>query len=195
MKYFGFVKWYYNYIGNELFDNTPGWRVIRRKDRLPTIIMAYIMMIFSLLLFSQAPFKKALFYGFMLMLGSIMFLFGCNFSFLSYFIAYIRSNNKDKSINDYILFKYGVLNGGKSELLSMMSKYFNVYISGGNAFAVKITLLAKGRTLRKKTAHIKKVLKITPNKIYLNRNVIFDKKMLDMSDLERFLIEEANNWN
>jgi hypothetical protein len=51
------------------------------------------------------------------------------------------------------------------------------------------------KKFRKETSHIKKILKITPNKIYLNRKVVFDNKLLDMSDLEKFLIEEANNWN
>ena len=77
----------------------------------------------------------------------------------------------------------------------MIDKYFNFYVTGGNAFAVKISLMAKGKVRRKETSHIKKVLKITPNKIYLNRKIIFDNKISDMSDLEKFLIEESSNWN
>ena len=128
-------------------------------------------------------------------ISSIMWLLPCEFSFIYYFIAYLKSKNKDKSLNDNAIFTYGILNGGDSELISMISKYFNVYITGGNIFVVKFRLIAKGKNRRKETRNIKKILKITPNKIYLNRKIIFDKKLLDMSDLEKFLIEEANNWN
>jgi hypothetical protein len=124
-----------------------------------------------------------------------MFLHGCQFSFLGYFFAYIKFKSKDKSINDNAIFTYGVLNGGDSELISMINKHFNYFVTGGNIFTIKISLISKGKKFRKETSHIKKILKITPNKIYLNRKVVFDNKLLDMSDLEKFLIEEANNWN
>ena len=193
--YFRFVKWYFNHIGNTMFDNVRRWRVTRRRERLPEVIMAYIMMILSLIFIFTSPFKKAISYGHLLMITSIMFLYDSKFSFINYFIAYIKYKNKDKSINDSVIFQYGVLDGGESELFSMISKHFTPYVKIASPFSVKITLLAKGRTLRKKTSHIKKVLKITPNKVYFNRKIIFHKKLLDLADLEKFLIEEANNWN
>ena len=190
-NYTSFLKWYFNYIGNERFDNVSRRSTIKRKERLPLVIVSYIMMICLLLCFLILR----NYYVLILLIIPIAFLHGCQFGFLYYFIAFIKFRNKDNSINDNSIFIYGVLDGGDSELLSIISKYFNYYVKSGNIFAVKISLIAKGKKRRKETSHIKKVLKITPNKIYLNRKLIFNNKLLDMSDLEKFLIEEANNWN
>ena len=190
-KYSDFLRWYFNYIGNERFDNVSRRNTIKRKERLYVIIVAYIVMICSLVCFLLIHSYYVLF----LTLISIMYLHACQFSFLGYLFAYMKFKNKDKSINDDVIFTYGILDGGNSKLLSMIDKYFNFYVTGGNAFAVKISLMAKGKERRKETSHIKKVLKITPNKIYLNRKIIFDNKISDMLDLEKFLIEESSNWN
>ena len=79
-NYFRFVKWYFDYIGKECFGSVRAWRNIIKKDRLPTVIMAYILMILSLLLLFTAPFNKYIFYGCMLMLSSIMFLYSNKFT-------------------------------------------------------------------------------------------------------------------
>ena len=199
-NYISFLKWFFKYTNDrfpEKITNYSFRRPMIRKERLPILIFSYILLISSFIFFVIAIFSNNS-YCWLAIVGiisSIMWLLPCEFSFIYYFIAYLRSKHKDKSINDNVIFKYGILCGGESELLSMVSKHFNFYVTDGNIFAVKITLLAKGRTFRKKTGHIKKVLKITPNKIYFNRKIIFDKKLLDLADLEKFLIEEANNWN
>ena len=193
--YFRFVKWYFNFVGNTRFDNVRRWRITKRRDRLPYVIISYIMIILSLIFMFIFPFKRVIINGCGMIIFSIMCLFDSHFGFILYFIAYILYKNKDKSINDNVICQCNLLFGGNPEFINMISKYFNPYMMRPSPFAVKFRLYAKGRTLRKKTSHIKKVLKITPNKIYLNHKIIIDKKLLDMSDLEKFLIEEANNWN
>ena len=184
-NYISFLKWYFNYIGNERFDNASRRSTVKRKERLPLVILSYIVMICSLLCF----FIIHNYYVLFLTLISFMLLHGCRFSFLGYFIAYIKFKNKDKSINDNAIFTYGVLDGGESELLSTVKKHFNFFVVGGNIFSVKILLTDKGKKQRKEYGNEKKILKITPSKIYLNNKVIFDNKLLDVSDLEIFLSE------
>ena len=199
-SYINFLKWFFKYTNDnfpEKITNYSFRRGMIRKERLPILIVSYILLILSCLFF-VITIVSANCYSWLALGGiisSIILLLRCEFSFIYYFIAYIKFKNKDKSINDNAIFTYGVLNGGDSELINMISKYFNVYITGGNIFEIKFSLIAKGKKRRKETRNIKKILKISPNKIYFNRKIIFDKKLLDMSDLEKFLIEEANNWN
>ena len=192
-NYLIFLKLYFNHIGDLHFDNIPGRYKITRKMRMPFIILSYIMMISSFLCFFFGHREIYRFSALVLIAISIVYLFACRFSFIYYFIAYIRFNNKYDSINDSVIFNHAVMDSGESELTKMVSKYFNFYVTSGNVFAVKISLIAKGKKRRKETNHIKRILKITPNKIYLNRKLIFDNKLLDMSDLEKILYDEALN--
>ena len=199
-NYISFLKWFFKYTNEnfpEKITNYSFRRGMIRKERLPILIVSYISLIISCLFFVITIVSSNGYYWLAIcgIIASIMWILRCEFSFIYYFIAYLKSKNKDKSLNDNAIFTYGILDGGASELTSMISKYFNVYIRGGNIFAIKFSLIAKGKKRRKETAHIKKILKITPNKIYLNRKVVFDNKLLDMSDFEKFLIEEANDWN
>lgn len=199
-NYISFLKWFFMYTNDgfpEKITNYSFRRPMIRKERLPILIFSYILLILSFIFCVITVFSNNgdCWLAILGIISSIMWLLQCEFSFTYYFIAYIKSKNKDKSINDSVIFQYGVLDGGESELFSMISNHFTPYVKMASPFSVKITLLAKGRTLRKKTSHIKKVLKITPNKVYFNRKIIFHKKLLDLADLEKFLIEEANNWN
>ena len=198
-SYISFLKWFYKYTNDEFPEKITNYSFRRgmiRKERLPILIVSYILLIISCLFFVITIVSANCYYWLALggIISSIILLLRCEFSFIYYFIAYIKFKNKDKSINDNAIFTYGILNVGNSELLSIVNKYFNYYVKSGNIFAIKIRLIAKGKKRRKDTSNIKKILKITPNKIYLNRKVIFDNKLLDISDLEKFLSEESSKW-
>ena len=189
--YFSFIKWYFNYVSNECFDNVKARYAIRRKERLPAVILAYIMMILSLLCFFIAPKELGIYIALVLMICSALFLLECRFSFIYYFISYIRFNNKDNSINDKALFEHCIKIDYPTDITKMISKYFKIYETKGNVFTLKFYLGAKSKKARKETNFATKILKITPNKIYFDSKIIFENKLSDISDLERFLSKKC----
>ena len=190
-----FLKWFFVFVGDQCFDNIPSRFTIRKKDRLPVVIVAYFIMILSLIFLFIGKNGLNYYCALVLIISSALFLYGCRFSFLYYFIAYIRFYNKDSSINDKIIFEHCVIYSYPTDVTKTISKYFKIVEMKGSIFTLKFYLGARSKRRRKETNFKTIILKITPNKIYFDGKKIFENKLFDMSDLEKILIEEAKQFD
>ena len=190
-NFFKFAKYYYSLVGDLFYDNDPGgFRKIRRKDRLLVIIWAYLILVGSIIsLFVDTSGFPIL--QIVAIIASVVMQYFAGFSLIYYFIAYIKFNNKDNSINDRCICDYGITYTCSIGVGEIIKKYFYLRTTDGNIFQVRFHLQAKGERSRKATNFKGKTLKITPNKIYFDGKLIFDGKLLDMADLENFLINES----
>lgn len=199
-KYMSFLKWFFAKIGDNAFDDDVPKRhgynnfIIRRKDRLTFVILAYLMIILSLilLLIGRNGFH---FIALVLIISSVSLLYGCQFSFLYYSFAYIRFINKDRSFNDRIIFEHEVIFNYPTDVTKALSKYFKIFEVKGSVFKLKFYLGARSKKRRKETNFKTIVLKITPKRIYFDGKVIFNKKLFDISELEKRLSVEATELN
>ena len=193
--YFKFVRWYFNYIGDIYFDNDPPHsitsRKLMRKERLPYAVFSYVLLLLSLVSFLFFSFSE-LYYGYFLsiaiMIGAISGLIIVRFSFIYYLILYVKLSSKDRSVNDKVIAEHCILLNYPTDITKMISKYCHIYGARGNAFSLKLDLGAKSRKNRKKFNT--KVLRITPNKIYLDKKEVFSSKLYNMSALEKFFQSE-----
>lgn len=193
-KYMSFLKCFFVIVGDQFFDDVPRRYKIRKKERLTFVILAYLMIILSLLLLLIG--RNGLhFIALVLIICSVSFLYGCQFSFLYYSFAYIRFINKDRSFNDRIIFEHEVIFNYPTDVTKALSKYFRIFEVKGSVFKLKFYLGARSKKRRKETNFKTIVLKITPNRIYFDGKVIFNKKLFDISELEKRLSVEATELN
>lgn len=190
--YLHFVEWYFDYIGKLRFDNSSPMiqtvRNVRRNERLPVIIIAYMIIMASILL---AILRSE---SFLLSIAMVIVAMGmltlCRFSFIYYFFLYVRYYNRNTSINDGIITYECILLDPTNEIRKMIARYFRIVDEKGNIFALKFLLSDKRKRNKRKLS--KKdifVLKIKPNAILLDNKELHAGKLHEMSDLEKLLCE------
>lgn len=192
MGFFRFVMWYFDYIGQKRFDNSaPMIQTVihvRRNERLPFIIIAYMIILASILL---AILRSA---SFLLSIAMMIVAMGmlslCRFSFIYYFLLYVRYHNRNTSINDGIITYECILLDPTNEIRKMIARYFRIVDERGNVFALKLLLSDKRkRSKRKLSRKDIFVLTFKPNAILLDKKKLYAGKLLDPSDFERLLCD------
>lgn len=195
-----FVKWYFDYIGNKCFDNSPPKiqtvAKVRRKERLPIVICAYLLMIASALLIVTLPSHRYLL-SFGMMIAAIGLLFLCRFSLIYYLFLYVRYHNKNTSINDDLIVYECILLDTTNEIRKMISKYFRIVEVKGNIFSLKFTLADKSKKRSNRVKLSPKdivTLKFKPNAIFFDKQKIHAGKLLNLSDLDKMLYEAQRTF-
>lgn len=199
--YLEFVKWYFVYRGNACFDNKTsrysGRYHIRRKDRLPIVIFAYTLLIvlFPLALFVLPQYislGKACYVAFAALFGGLLYTCICEFSFLYYFVLYAKYVRRNDSVNDKVIVDGIILREWPKDLEKVITKYYRIKWTDGNIFAVKYYLMERAKKHKRLSEKDFIILKITPTKIYFNKQEVFSHKITDLSDLEAFLQNTQN---
>ncbi len=202
--FLGFLKWHFVYISNLQFPNDSFKEcalnnvntIPQRWERLPFIIISYIILLGSIVFFI---FNTQFYKYIVLILGamsSIVFLLTFRFSFIYYIVLYKKYSNKDRSLNDKIIYESGILFDTSKDIRKIINKYFKLKYIGGNIFAVKFYLakrMLKVLDNKKKITILDKkyiVLKIKSNKIYFNKKLVATT-LSDISQLEDILIENS----
>jgi len=198
ISYLHFVAWYFDYIGKLRFDNfSPMIQTVpnvRRNERLPVIIIAYMVIMVSILF---AILHSS---GFLLSIAMILVAIGilslCRFSFFYYFFLYVRYYNRNTSINDGIITNECILLDPTNEIRKMIANHFRIVDEKGNAFALKLLLSDKRKRSKHKLSR-KDIFVLTfkPNAILLDGKKLHAGKMVDLSDLERLLCDLEKTIN
>ena len=190
--YLHFVEWYFDYIGKLRFDNSSPMiqtvLKVRRNERLPVIIIAYMIIMASILL---AILRSASFLlSIAMMIVSMGVLALCRFSFIYYFFLYVRYYKRNISINDGIITYECILLDPTNEIRKMIASHFRIVDERGNAFALKLLLTDKRKRSKRKLSR-KDIFLLTfkPNAILLDKKKLYAGKLLDPSDFERLLCD------
>ena len=198
-EYFKFVKWYFNFIGDAFFDNKPGHNItshkLLRRERLPYTIISYLLALSALvsfLFFSYFEFYWAYFLSMAMIIGAICGLNSARFSFVRYFFTYLQFSSRDSSVNDSIICDHCILFKHPTDIVKIISKYCHLYEIKGNIFGVKFYLGPKTKKSRKEAQLKNAILRITPNKVYFDGELIFKNRILNMCELEDFIREKTN---
>ena len=113
-----------------------------------------------------------------------------------YFVLYKKYLNKDRSLNDKIIYESIILFDTSKDICKIINKYFKLKYVDGNIFAAKFYLAKRMLKVldnkKKKTILDKKliVLKIKSDKIYFNKKLVATT-LSDISQLEDILIENS----
>lgn len=189
--YLQFVKWYFVHAGNAYFPERGRRYNLGRKDRVPFLILAYILLIvaFPLALFLLKPFGLACFSAAAAIFGALTWFVECRFSFIYYFILYKKYLHREDSVNDRIIVEYKILGEYPMDIARMISKYYYVHRTKSSRKGVLYDLVIR----RKKRSNFGKkdlfILEITHDKILFNKQVVFSEKIKDLTVLEDFLRE------
>ncbi len=190
-----FVKWYFDYIGNKYFDNSPP-KIhtvvkVRKKERLLIVIFAYLLMSASALLFLISP-PPGYLLSIALLLTAIGFLSMGRFSLIYYCLLYSKYSARNASVNDKIIFDECVLMESNNDIRKLISKYYRVVDVRGNIYALKFDLADKTKKRSNRVKLSSKdivTLKFNPNAIFLDKKKIYAGKLINLSDLEEILYE------
>ena len=190
--YLHFVEWYFDYIGNVCFDNSsPMIQTVikvRRNERLPVIIIAYMTIMASILLAILRSASFLLSIAMMIVAMGVLLL--CRFSFIYYFFLYVRYHNKNTSINDGIITYECILLDPTNEIRKMIARHFRIVDVRGNVFSLNFLLSDKiKRSKRKISRKDIFVLTFKTNAILLDKKKLHTGKLHDLSDLERLLCD------
>lgn len=190
-NYFYFAKWYFDYLGKIRFDDAPAKihtaTKVRRKERLSIVIFAYLLMVASVLLALILP--SGFLISIALLLLAIVLLAMCRFSFLYYYLAYVKYRNRNASVNDRAIVEECILLNPKNDIRNTISKYYRLIDVRGNIFALKYDLVEKTKKYKRLSNKDISVLKITPNKMVFKKKEVFSSNITDLSELDRFLGE------
>lgn len=123
-------------------------------------------------------------FGFIISIG---FLFLCRFSIINYLYIYFKFVRKNNSFNRKIIFEECILHKMNKKLRRLISNYYKIVNSKGNALVFKIYLQERNKETNNKK---EKILKIKSNKIIFDGKIIFgeifdENQLLELLDKER----------
>ena len=172
-NFFVFLKWYFKYTTKEFFNHSNSNRpsYVGNRERLPAIIISYLVFIGSFVIFF-IPINGIYWLSIFGIIISIGFLFLCRFSIIYYLFIFFKFVRKNNSFNKKIIFEECILYKLNSKLRRLISNYYKIVDSKGNALVLKIYLQErnKGKNYKKE-----KILKIKANKIIFDGKKIFDE--------------------
>lgn len=113
----------------------------------------------------------------------------CRFSWIYYFLLYVRYSNKNASVNDNAIVNECILLNPTNEIRKLISQYFRIVDVKGNIFALKFFLSDKRKPNKRKLSR-KDIFVLTfkPNAILLDKKLNVGK-LHELSDLKRLLCE------
>lgn len=194
--FFRFVMWYFDYIGQKCFDNSaPMIQTVikvRQNERLPFVVIAYLLMMVSLLLAILHPARFLL--SIAIMIVAIGLLSLCRFSLIYYFFLYVRYCNENTSINDRLIVYECILLDPTNEIRKMIASHFRIVDVRGNIFALKFLLSDKRkRNKRKLSKNDMFIIEFKPNAVLLDKKEVYVGKLHDLVDLEKLMCKIQNN--
>lgn len=187
-NFLAFLKWYFKYTTKEFFDhsnsNCPSY--VGNRERLPAIIISYLVFIASFVILF-IPINGINYLSVFGIIISIGYLFLCRFSIIYYLFIFFKFVRKNNSFNKKIIFEECILYKINSKFRRLISNYYKIVDSKGNALVLKIYLQERNKGEKNKK---EKILKIKPNKIIFDGKKIFDeifdeKQLLEFLDKER----------
>ena len=196
IHYFCFVKWYYEYLGNAVFDNSRPKNStaikIGRKERLPVIVLAYLLLLASVVLFLLLP-PPGVLLSAGLLLAAIVLLCMCRFGLFYYYLMYRRYRNRDHTVNDCAITEECILLNSKNVIRKTIEKHYRIIDIRGNIFAMKYHLVEKSKKKKRLSNQDILALTITPTKMLFQRKEVFSSPVADLSVLDDFLRETQRN--
>lgn len=194
--YFYFVQWYYEYLGNAVFDNALPKNStaikIGRKERLPVIVLAYLLLLASVVLFLLLP-PPGVLLSAGLLFAAIVLLCMCRFGLFYYYLMYRRYRNRDHTVNDCAITEECILLNSKNVIRKTIEKHYRIIDIRGNIFAMKYHLVDKSKKNKRLSNQDILVLTITPTKMLFQRKEVFSSPVADLSVLDDFLRETQRN--
>ena len=194
--YLCFVKWYYAYLGNAVFDNALPKNStaikIGRKERLPVIVLAYLLLLASVVIFLLLP-PPGVLLSAGLLFAAIVLLCMCRFGLLHYYLVYGRYRNRDHTVNDCAITEECILFNSKNVIRKTIEKHYRIIDIRGNIFAMQYHLAEKSKKNKRLSKQDILVLTITPTKILFHRKEVFSSPVADLSVLDDFLRETQRN--
>ena len=194
--YFYFVQWYYEYLGNAVFDNALPKNStaikIGRKERLPVIVLAYLLLLASVVLFLLLP-PPGVLLSAGLLFAAIVLLCMCRFGLFYYYLMYRRYRNRDHTVNDCAITEECILLNSKNVFRKTIEKHYRIIDIRGNIFAMKYHLVDKSKKNKRLSNQDILVLTITPTKMLFQRKEVFSSPVADLSVLDDFLRETQRN--
>ena len=194
--YLCFFKWYYEYFGNAVFDNSLPKNStaikIRRKERLPVIVLAYLFLLASVVLFLLLP-PPGVLLSAGLLISAIVLLCMCRFGLFYYYLVYRRYRNRDHSVNDCAITEECILLNSKNVIRKTIEKHYRIIDIRGNIFAMQYHLVERSKKNKRLSNQDILVLTITPTKMLFQRKEVFSSPVADLSVLDDFLRETQKN--
>ncbi len=181
-----FIKWYFNFTSEKFFIKPVIGSYITKKERIFLIPTAYLLLISSgFIFFLDENYKYFLFC--ILIYFSFSSLHSAKFSLIFYFVLYLKSKKKYDSINDRILIEEGMIYKTYQKFRNVINQYYKIIRVKGTMFSLKYVLVLRETINYNKTNNKKTILKITSNKIFLNRKKISNKKITTLLELNNLL--------
>ncbi len=187
----GFIKYYFDYTNNKLYDNNKSniiYRDIKRKERLFVVIVSYVLLIISCssLFFSEMASNGYYLFSIIGIAVSGLMLLLCRFSFTYYLLIYRRFLLSNNSINNKVIVDECIYLQPNRDVRKVILDRYKIIDVKGSVFSVKYYIIDKAKNNKNfKNKHF--VLKITPTKIFINGKIIFSEKLLDLSDLADYI--------
>jgi hypothetical protein len=201
--YFEFVYWYYKLTGKERFDkprkvwethNTQENEGILRKmpplsgkERLFVIILSYFILVAAIVLqFFSIP------YAYICLIVGILFAVevqgvGCRFSLIYYAIIYPVYANRNRSLNDNVIFHQKMLYNIHKPVHKTIAKYFKFFRGKITYRYAEFHLVDKTKKNPPNNAKVYMSLRFTTKAVFFNGEKVFDGRMTDLSQLEECL--------
>ena len=185
--FWGFLKYYFDYTSNKLYDNNKYniiYRDVKRNERLFAVLVSYILLIlsFSSLFFSKITSNGYYWFSIIGIAIAVVILLLCRFSFIYYLLIYMRFLSSNNSINNQIIVDECIYLQPNRDVRKIILNRYKIIDVKGSIFSVKYHIINKAKNNKDfKNKYI--VLKITPTKVFINGKIIFSKKMLDLSEL------------
>jgi hypothetical protein len=135
---------------------------------------------------------KACYFAFMFLVIALLYLWICEFSFLYYYILFAKYVRRNDSVNDKVIVEGIILREWPRDIEGIITKYYRIRWTDGNLFAVKYYLVERSKKHKKPSRVDFVVLKITPTKVFFNKQEVFSHKITDLSELDTVLQNTQN---
>lgn len=209
-EYFEFVKWYFiytnidfdkhhdeyykyyakhppvidfSYNGTELLDHLSG------TGRLVALIIVWIIII-AMTIALAFPIDMKIKYTF---LGCIPLFWvtispmACKFSFIYYAIIYPVYANRNRSLNDKVIFYEKMLGKTHEPVHKTIAKHYKVFRGKITYRYAEFHLVDKTKKNPPNNAKVYMSLRFTSKAVFFNGEKVFDGRMTDLSQLEECL--------
>ena len=201
--YFEFVDWYFKLTSKEEFNKPrKAWEtyntqkdegiLLRRaplsgKERLFVIILSYFILTAAIVVqFFSIPYPYAYLIAGILFAVVIQGLC-CRFSLIYYAIIYPVYANRNRSLNENVIFHQKMLGKTHEPVHKTIAKYYKVFRGKMTYRYAEFHLVDKTKKNPPFTAKVYMSLRFTSKAVFFNGEKVFDGRMTDLSQLEECL--------
>lgn len=198
-----FVYWYFKLTSKEEFNKPrKAWEtnntqenegILRKraplsgKERLFVIILSYLILAAAIVLqFFSIPYAYAYLIVGILFAVEIQGLC-CRFSLIYYAIIYPVYANRNRSLNDNVIFYQKMLGKTHEPVHKTIAKYYKVFRGKITYRYAEFHLVDKTKKNPPNNAKVYMSLRFTTKAVFFNGEKVFDGRMTDISQLEECL--------